>query len=60
MPWIYVINDLNGEKIVGISYKKELQLQKTNRAEFRVQKVIQQKDDKLYFKWKGYVNSFNS
>ena len=36
MPWISVINDLNGEKIVGTFYKKELQLQKTNGAEFRV------------------------
>ena len=24
MPWTYVISDLNGEKIVGTFYKKEL------------------------------------
>ena len=28
-PWIYVINDLNGEEIVGTFYEKELQ--KTNK-----------------------------
>ena len=25
MQWTYVINDLNGEEIVGTFYKKELQ-----------------------------------
>ena len=27
---------------------------------FRIEKVIKRKDDKLYVKWKGYDNSFNS
>ena len=31
-----------------------------NQKEFRVEKVIQQKGDKLYAKWKGYDSSFNS
>ena len=35
-------------------------LQKTNQKEFRVEKVIKKKGDKLYIKWKGYDNSFNS
>ena len=25
VPWIYVINDLNGDKIIGTFYEKELQ-----------------------------------
>ena len=25
VPWIYVINDLNGEEIIGTFYEKELQ-----------------------------------
>ena len=33
VPWTYIINDLNGEKIIGTFYKKELQ--KTNQKEFR-------------------------
>ena len=36
------------------------ELQKTNQKEFRTEKVINRKDDKLYFKWKGYNNLFNS
>ena len=58
VPWTYVINDLNGEEITGTFYEKELQ--KTNREEFRIQKVIKRKGDKIYVKWKGYDNSFNS
>ena len=58
VPWIYVISDLNGEEIVGSFYEKELQ--KTNQKEFRIEKVIKRKGNKLYVKWKGYDNSFNS
>ena len=33
---------------------------KSNQKEFRVEKVIKGKDDKLNVKWKGYDSSFNS
>ena len=58
VPWTYVINDLNGEEIIGTFYEKELQ--KTNQQTFRIEKVIKKKGDKLYVKWKDYDNSFNS
>ena len=58
VPWTYVINDLNGEEIIGTFYEKELQ--KTSQQEFRIEKVIRRKGDKLYAKWKVYDNSFNS
>ena len=58
VPWTYVISDLNGEKIVGSFYEKEMQ--KTNQKEFKIEKVIKKKGNKLYVKWKGYNNSFNS
>ena len=58
IPWTYVINDLNGEEIIGTFYQKELQ--KANQEEFRIEKVIRRKGDKLYVKWKGYDNSFKS
>ena len=58
VPWTYVINDLNGEEIIGIFYEKKLQ--KKNQEEFRIEKVIRRKGDKFYVKWKGYDNSFNS
>ena len=38
----------------------ENELQKTNKSEFRVEKVIIGKCDKLYVKWNAYDNSFNS
>ena len=44
VPWIYVINDLNGEEITGTFH------------EFRIEKVIMKKDDKLYVKWKSCDN----
>ena len=58
VPWAYVIHDLNGEDIVGTFYEKELQ--KTNQREFRIEKVIKEKGDKSYLKWKGYDSSFSS
>ena len=58
VPWIFVISDLKGEEIVRSLYKKELQ--KTNQKGCKVQKVIKRAGDKLYIKWKGYDNSFNS
>ena len=45
VPWTYVINDLKGEEIIGTFYEKELQ--KTSEEEFRIEKVIRQKGDKL-------------
>ena len=35
-------------------------MQETNKEEFRIEKVIKKKCDKLYVKSKGYDNSFNS
>ena len=58
VPWTYVINDLNGEKIIGTFY--EIELQKTNRQDLRIEKIIKKKGGKLYVKWKGYDSSFNS
>ena len=56
--WTYIISDLNAEPITGSFYEKELQ--KTSQEKFRIEKVLKRKGDKLYVKWKGYDNSFNS
>ena len=48
VPQAYVINDLNGKEIIGTFFEKELK--KTNQQEFRVEKVIRRKGDKLYVK----------
>ena len=34
VPWTYIINDLNGDDVIGTFYEKELQ--KTNQQEFRM------------------------
>ena len=58
VPWTYGISDLNGEKIVGTFYEKELQ--KNNQKGFRIEKeVIKRKGHKLYVKWKGYEKGYN-
>ena len=58
VPWAYVINNLNGEESIGTFYEKKLH--KTNQQGFRIEKVNKRKGNKLYVKWKGYDNSFNS
>ena len=58
VPWTYAINDLNGEEIIGTYYENELEGTKQN--EFRIEKLIKRKVNKLYVKWKGYDNCFNS
>ena len=58
IAWTYVINDLNDEEIAENFCKKELQ--ETSEKEFRIEKVLKRKGIKLYVKWKGYDNRFNS
>ena len=46
VPWKYVIIDLKGKEFVGTFYEKVLQ--KTNQKEFRGEKLIKRKGNKLY------------
>ena len=46
------------KNLLELFMKKELQ--KTNQKEFRIEKVIKRKGNRLCVKWKGYDNSFNS
>ena len=48
---------LKEKKLLKRFYEKELQ--KTNQKEFRAEKVIKKKGNKLYLKWKGYDSFFN-
>ena len=43
VPWSYILNDLNGEEIIGTFYENELQ--KTKQNEFRIEKVIKKKGE---------------
>ena len=47
-----------GKKLMEFFYK--LELRKQNQGKIRIEKVIKGKGNKLYVKWKGYDNSFNS
>ena len=58
VSWTYIILDHNHQEIIGIFYEKELQ--KTNKKQSRIEKVIKRKGNKLFFKWKGYENLFHS
>ena len=58
VSWTYTISDLNCEPIAGSFYEKKLE--KTCHEKFRIRKVLKRNGDKLYIKWKGYNNSFNS
>ena len=48
VPRTYVIDDLNSEEITRTFYEKELQ--KIDQQEFRIEKVIKKKGDKLFVK----------
>ena len=58
LKMFHVINNLNGEDIIVTFYEKELQM--TNQQEYRIEKIIKKKRNKLYVRWKGYHNSCNS
>ena len=58
VPRTYVISSLNCEETTGTSHEKEWQ--KTNQEKFRIEKVSKRKRDKIFVKWKGYDNLFNS
>ena len=45
-------------RLLEVFMKKKMQ--KTNQKGFRIEKILKRKGDKLYVKWKGYDNSFNS
>ena len=55
VPWTYVTGDLKGEKLIVTFHEKESQ--KTNQKDFRTEKVIKKKGNKLYVKWRCYDNS---
>ena len=54
------LKDMNDEIIEGSFYEKELQKTKNTTGEYIIEKIIKTKNNKVYFKWRGYNNSFNS
>ena len=48
-----------GKKLLEHFTKKNT-YQKTNQKEFRIEKVVKRKGNKLYVKWKGFDKYVNS
>ena len=56
----YKIKDLNNEIIKGIFYEKELQKTRDDGDEYIIEKILKTNKNKIYVKWRGYSNNFNS
>ena len=48
------------KKLLERFKKKQIKSNSTYQTKFRNEKLIKQKGNKLYIKWKGYDNLFNS
>ena len=57
---MYKLKDMKDEIIEGNFYEKELQKNKNTTGEYIIEKIIKTRNDKLFVKWRGYDNSFNS
>lgn len=58
-PITYLLVDLEGDEIKGGVYAEEMQLVK-NPDVYLVEKIVRRKNDKLYVKWLGFSNKYNS
>ena len=56
----YQLKDMNNEIIKGQFYTKELQLTKNTTGEYIIEKMLKTNKNKIFVKWRGYDNSFNS
>ena len=57
-PITYSVKDLIGEPAKGTFYEQELQA--PVQEIFRIERVIRRAGNRVYVKWKGYSNAFNS
>ena len=55
----YYLKDLNNEKLDGTFYEQELQKTKQDDL-YTIEKILKTNKDKIFVKWRGYDNSFNS
>ena len=55
----YYLKDLSNKKLDGTFYEQKLQ--KTKQDDLcTIEKILKTNKDKIYVKWRGYDNSFNS
>ena len=57
-PPTYTIKDTLGEPVQGTFYEQELQL--SAQVIFRIARVLKEKKNQVFVKWKGYNNASNS
>ena len=55
----YYLKDLNNEKLQGTFYEQELQKTKQDDL-YTIEKILKTNKNKIFVKWRGYDNSFNS
>ena len=58
-PVTYNLADLQGDRVIGIFYERELQ-KVTVPSAFEIETVLDKKKDKLLVKWLHYPKKFNS
>ena len=56
----YQLKDMNDKIIKGIFYEREIQLSKNITGEYIIEKILKTKGNRIYVKWRGYNNNFNS
>ena len=56
----YELKYLSNEIVKGIFYEKELQKSKNTTGEYIIEKILKTKGNKIFVKWRGYSNNFNS
>ena len=57
VPYYY----LNGENLDGTFYQEELQKTNLNKDNlYIIEKIIKTRNSKLFVKWRGYSNNYNS
>ena len=55
----YYLKDLNNMRLQGTFYEQELQKTKQDDL-YTIEKILKTNKDKIFVKWRGYDNSFNS
>ena len=56
----YKVKDMNNGVIKGIFYQNELSKTKNTTREYIIEKILKTNKNKIYVKWRGYSNNFNS
>lgn len=58
-PAVYRVKDLDGEEIAGTFYEHELQKVTSLPKVYDIEAVLEEKDNEVLVKWKGYPKKFN-